>query len=80
MILFSGYFRNLFKEEAPYQLSYSYSYSDKRATQELNIPYYVNEKTFDRNIVSDKNKFFEIERQIETEYLDDLRTRCTQAN
>jgi hypothetical protein len=41
IILFSGPLLNLLKEDPLYAMNYSWSYSVKRGTKLLNVPYFV---------------------------------------
>lgn len=75
--MFSGVFANFFKEDPPYSLTRSYSYTDYRKTNNLQVPYYTasgfNKKLKDHNFL--KN----IEFEIETQYVNKLRTECSTA-
>ncbi|KRX02580.1 DnaJ domain [Pseudocohnilembus persalinus] len=79
ILFFSGVFKsifNIFKEEENYSMKYSYYYSDLRATQLLNVPYYVNEKKFDQKVQKYDDFLQNLEYKIETSYINQLRTKC----
>jgi DnaJ family protein B protein 12 len=65
-----------FEGEPLYTFRPSPPNTNMRTTKSNNINYYVNPKTFDSTVKSNIHKFARTERQIETEWLGELRAGC----
>ncbi|KAI8345360.1 DnaJ domain-containing protein [Blakeslea trispora] len=67
-----------FESEPPYSFRPTPPNTNLRTTQSNHINYYVNPKVFDKTIKNNRYKFQKTEKQIESDWLSELRHACQQ--
>jgi len=79
ILVFMSLLSNLLTPEPAFSLHYSNTYHTKRLSDNLKVPFYV-QRNFDQRYSQklDRNRWRSLQREIEQDYLEQLRSECYQ--